>query len=636
MNCTATLTASVTRQMETSPLLRHQEYDLTLSWDNITVQVKQQPDSTQRCLNNFFSCAKKQPITILDRVSGRVQSGNVVAVLGSSGSGKTSLLATVSARIKGHVSGDVKLCGQPVAGSLLRKISGFVPQQDVAVETLTAREHLQFMACMRLDRAVSRETRNKWISALLVDLNLAGCANTRIMALSGGERRRLSLAVELLTDPPLLFCDEPTTGLDSYNASTVVEKLHQLAARGKAILCSIHQPASDVLTYFHKMMFMAGGRVAFHGTLQEAHAFFSSQQLVCPPLYNPAEFYIQQLSVLPGEEEASQQRIAALCDAYQGVQQQDDVEFSVPHIQAARNSCTEISQDFQKYSTIRGPYWHTQVYWLLWRSLVDSKRNKSGHAVQACVFLVTSVMLSLCFMSSEARTQSWVQDIRGLLYLITSEVYFTSAYSVFYTFPREIPVYLRESGLYSASAYYFSKMLSLIPRAVVEPVLYLAIIFVIVDFADESLLMFMLLAGPIIVISNSATAYGCMLSALFESADLAAVVAVPVDLISLIMAGIFYNVRVLPVSLVWVKYLSQFYYANEALAVVHWSSVDYIKCANNTNLPCMETGTQVLDEYGFKTENLAMDFIVLTAFFISLHFIGFLGVLRRSKKKAAY
>ncbi|PSN44293.1 hypothetical protein C0J52_12954 [Blattella germanica] len=148
--------------------------------------------------------------------------------------------------------------------------------------------------------------------------------------------------------------------------------------------------------------------------------------------------------------------------------------------------------------------------------------------------------------------------------------------------------------------------------------------------------MFLLLAGPIVMISNSATAYGCMISALFESPDLATVVSVPLDLISLIMAGIFYNVRVLPASIRCLKYVSQFYYSNEALAVVHWQNVLNIQCPNSTDLPCLENGQQVLDEYGFEADNLTRDLAVLAGFFVGLHFIGFLGVLKRSRKFAAY
>ncbi|KDR23584.1 protein scarlet-like isoform X2 [Zootermopsis nevadensis] len=638
-SCPVEMSESVTRFVEMSPLLGNQEYNLTLSWQNVAVKVKRTNvvhDSTRTWLRKFVSWKKAEEVTILDNVSGKVQSGSLVAVMGSSGCGKTSLLAAVSGRIKGTVTGEVLLCGHPVDGALLTRISGFVPQKGIIFETLTAKEHLQFMSWMRLDRGLRSDIRSKWIQDLLLDLNLSGCEDTPISALSGGERKRLSLAVELLIDPPLLFCDEPTTGLDSYNASTVVEKLNHLASRGKAVLCSIHQPTSDILSCFHKMILLSAGRVAFQGTLEHAYTFFSNQGFVCPPSYNPAEFFIQKLSVIPGEEEDSSQRMNQICEAFSTLEQDRSLQLSVPHIQVARNCITGLSRDFQKYVTIRKPYWHTQVYWLTWRSVVDSSHNKCSHIVQIAVFLVTSLMLSLCFMNTEAGTQSWIQDIRGLLYLITSEVFFTSAYSVFNTFPQEIPIFLRESELYSASAYYFSKMITLIPRAVIEPILYLVIIFGVVDFSRGDLNMFFLMAVPVVIVSNSATAYGCMLSAVFESPAMASVAAVPIDLISFIMAGIFYNVRALPASITWMKYLSQFYYSNEALAVVHWQEVDYIMCRNNTNLPCLENGQQVLDEYGFNTENLFRDLVVLAVFYIVLHFIGFLGVWRRSKRKAAY
>ncbi|PNF40449.1 hypothetical protein B7P43_G16081, partial [Cryptotermes secundus] len=329
---------------EMSPLLGNQEHNLTLSWQNFTVKVKRSQvghGSTGAWLSRLISCRNTEEVTILENTSGKVQSGNLVAVMGSSGCGKTSLLAAVSSRIKGTISGEVLLCGRPVDGSLLTRISGFVPQQDITVESLTAKEHLQFMSYIRLDRELCDNIRRKWVQALFLDLNLAGCEDTPISALSGGERKRLSLAVELLTDPPLLLCDEPTTGLDSYNASTVVEKLHHLASRGKAVLCSIHQPTSDLLSCFHKMILLAGGRVAFQGTLAQAYTFFSNQGLFCPPSYNPAEFFIQKLSVIPGEEEASSRKIEQLIEAFSASEVEQSLQLSVPHIQTARSSITE-------------------------------------------------------------------------------------------------------------------------------------------------------------------------------------------------------------------------------------------------------------------------------------------------------
>ncbi|GFG34519.1 hypothetical protein Cfor_11530 [Coptotermes formosanus] len=651
-SCPVGMSESVTRFVEMSPLLGNHEYDLTLSWQNFTVKVEKRSavnDSTGAWLRSLIRCKDSEEITILNSVSGKIQSGNLVAIMGPSGCGKTSLLAAVSGRIKGTMTGEVLLCGQQVDGSLLTRISGFVPQKDITFETLTAKEHLWFMSCMRLDRELCNDIRSRWIKALFQDLNLAGCEDTPISALSGGERKRLSLAVELLTDPPLLLCDEPTTGLDSYSASAVVEKLHHLVSRGKAVLCSIHQPTSDMLSCFHKLILLAGGRVAFHGTVVQAYTFFSSQGFLCPPSYNPAEFFIQKLSVIPGEEDASLERLEKLFDAFRSSEQNQSLQLSMPHIQTAHNSITQVNIKDILFCfglflvSSHKPYWHTQVYWLTWRSVLDSYRNKSGHLLQIAVFLVTSLMFSLCFMNTEAGTQRWIQDIRGLLYLITSEVFFTGAYSVFNTFPGEIPIFLRESGLYSASAYYISKVVTLIPRSVIEPLIYLAIIFGVVDFARGDINLFFLMAVPVVFVSNSATAYGCMLSGIFESPTMATIAAVPIDLISLLMAGIFYNVRVLPASVAWMKYLSQFYYSNEALAVVHWQEVEHIPdgrlvtgCPNNTNLPCLENGQQVLDEYGFSTENLPRDLVALAVFYIVLHFVGFLGVWRRSKRIAAY
>lgn len=118
-----------------------------------------------------------------------------------------------------------------------------------------------------MDTRVTETQRNRRISSLLSELGLAKCAYTTLGELSGGELKRLSLAVQLLTDPVLLFCDEPTTGLDSYNAGIVVESLRSFASRGKAVICTIHQPASGLFDLFHEVLLLAGGRVAFHGNV---------------------------------------------------------------------------------------------------------------------------------------------------------------------------------------------------------------------------------------------------------------------------------------------------------------------------------------------------------------------------------
>lgn len=159
------------------------------------------------------------------------------------------------------VHGDILLNGRPI-GPFMHRLSGFVHQDDLFVGALTVREHLTFMAHFRLDRRTNSQQRQQLIADLLHRTGLASCAESRIgcteaaptgKVLSGGERKRLAFATELLTRPTILFCDEPTTGLDSFSAQQLVRTLQLLARRGTTIMCTIHQPSSQLFAMFHEV-----------------------------------------------------------------------------------------------------------------------------------------------------------------------------------------------------------------------------------------------------------------------------------------------------------------------------------------------------------------------------------------------
>lgn len=130
-------------------------------------------------------------------VSGHIESGQLVAILGSSGAGKTSLLATISKRYRGPVEGKVLLNGNPIGRRTMTKLSCFVPQFDITVDSLTPNEHLYFMGELKLNWRWSRAQKDQRIQMLLWKLGLQRIANTRISALSGGERKRLNLATDV-------------------------------------------------------------------------------------------------------------------------------------------------------------------------------------------------------------------------------------------------------------------------------------------------------------------------------------------------------------------------------------------------------------------------------------------------------
>lgn len=191
----------------------------------------------------------------------------------------------------------------------------------------------------------------------------------RTKGLSGGERKRLSFASESLTDPSLLFCDEPTSGLDSFMADTVLQVLKKLAVKGKTIVVTIHQPSSELYALFDKLMLMAEGRVAFLGSPIEATIFFDSLNLTCPTNFNPADFYVQMLAVVPGNESQSLETIRRICDAYASSDLAKKTDALV-----AQNS--QGSEDVYEENLVRihsyvgrcKATWCTQLRVILWRS----------------------------------------------------------------------------------------------------------------------------------------------------------------------------------------------------------------------------------------------------------------------------
>eukprot|EP00762_Andalucia_godoyi_P003414 ANDGO_04254.mRNA.1 ABC transporter G family member 1 len=256
---------------------KQQQSSVSVEWRNLT-----------------FSFGTKK---IFSNVDGSARVGELTCILGGSGVGKTTLLNMLADRVPADkrvvTSGTIVFGGQErsqISDPEFRRLAGYVMQQDWILETLTCRENLQFAGLLRLPSQMEKAAKLAKITEIESQLVLEECANVMTMNLSGGQRKRLSIGMELITDPSVLFLDEPTSGLDSFSARAVIRQLRAMAVGSKrTILCTIHQPSSDVFALFDRVLVLGKGGVVYWGSRSMITPYFADIGFSLPAFLNPAD-----------------------------------------------------------------------------------------------------------------------------------------------------------------------------------------------------------------------------------------------------------------------------------------------------------------------------------------------------------
>ncbi|KAH9548978.1 hypothetical protein CY35_11G116400 [Sphagnum magellanicum] len=239
---------------------------------------------------------------ILQGLTGYAEPGEIMAIMGPSGSGKSTLLDTLAGRLAKTASqtGEVLLNGRRKT-NLSYGIAAYVTQSDDLIGTLTVNETVYYSASLRLSSKIPRAEKKAIVESTIREMGLMECRNTpvgnwHLRGLSGGERRRLSIALEILTRPRLLFLDEPTSGLDSAAAFFVVSTLRNLARDGRTVIASIHQPSSEVFELFDNLTLLSGGRLVYFGEAKAAREHFAASGFPCPALRSPSDHFLRAIN----------------------------------------------------------------------------------------------------------------------------------------------------------------------------------------------------------------------------------------------------------------------------------------------------------------------------------------------------
>ncbi|XP_062517758.1 protein white-like isoform X1 [Corticium candelabrum] len=601
------------------------ESSISLSWRELTVVAPAPPPSLrQRLFRGASATSLKEDKVILHNVTGAVNPGQLIAIIGASGAGKSTFLNVLArqntARLK--VSGSVLVNGKDI-GNEVKDISAYVQQEDIFIGTLTVKEHLIFQAMLRMEKTISTAQKWKRVVDVLREMGLQKCAKTvigipgKLKGISGGEKKRLSFASEILTNPPLLFVDEPTSGLDSFMAETVVKVLQQMALSGRTILCTIHQPSSEIFEMFGSLLLLAEGRTAYLGPRNAAIPYFRRLEYPCPDNYNPADFYVHTLAIVPGRESECKERIKQLCDKYD---ESSEAQLVSDNDGFKNSQGDEVDFKVKAGSGYKGSLL-IQFRYLLWRSWITQTRDPTLVRVKFFQAIFMAVLMGLVYLRVP-HDEHRLQNVSGVIFFVCVNSSLVNLFAVLQTFPMEMPVFLREHGsrLYRTELYYVTKHFSDVPFVVVLTFVYSIIIYWMVGLQEQADKFFIFYA-LLLVIANIALGFGYIISAAASTVPVALALG-PVTVIPMMLfGGLFVNIDSIPVYFYWISYISWFYYGFEALSINEWADVSNSTCSSQI-IGCPRNGTEALKFFGLDESHYSRDIAILFALLIAARLVA--------------
>ncbi|XP_040438257.1 broad substrate specificity ATP-binding cassette transporter ABCG2 [Falco naumanni] len=578
-----------------------------LTFHNICYHVKMK--------TGFLCHQKTTDKEVLRDVNGIMRPG-LNAILGPTGSGKSSLLDILAARKDPRgLSGDILINGAPQPANF-KCTSGYVVQDDVVMGTLTVRENLKFSAALRLPKSVKEQEKNERVNQIIKELGLSKVADSKVgtqftRGVSGGERKRTNIGMELITDPDILFLDEPTTGLDASTANAVLLLLKRMAQQGKTIIFSIHQPRYSIFRLFDNLMLLAAGRVLYHGPAQHAIEYFQSIGYECEPYNNPADFF---LDVINGDSTAvamsKTNEINTECTEYDKTLAEKLAEkySNSACYQETKAVLENISLGNRKKTkavfrqiTYANSFLH-QLKWVSKRTFKNLVGNPQASIAQLCVTAFLGLVVGAIFFGLKEDSAGLQNRVGAMFFLTTNQCF--SSISAIELFVVEKKIFIHEyiSGYYRTSVYFISKLLAdLIPMRTLPSIIFTCIIYFMLGL-KPTVEAFFTMMFTLMMVSYTATSMALAIAAGQSVVAVANLLMTITFVFMIIFSGLLVNLTSIVSWLSWLKYFSIPQYGmtvsvvfscvqtwkrfarKDALQINELAGLNFCNITNNTNL----------------------------------------------------
>ncbi|XP_054799077.1 ABC transporter G family member 15-like [Prosopis cineraria] len=440
-----------------------------LVWEDLTV-----------VLPNFGKGPTKR---LLNGLHGYAEPGRIMAIMGPSGSGKSTLLDSLA----GRLSKNVVMTGNIFLNGKKKRLDygdvAYVTQEDVLLGTLTVRETISYSAHLRLPTTMTKEEVDGIVDGTIIEMGLQDCAdrligNWHLRGISGGEKKRLSIALEILTRPRLLFLDEPTSGLDSASAFFVVQTLRTVARDGRTVISSIHQPSSEVFALFDDLFLLSGGETVYFGEAKMAVEFFAEAGFPCPHKRNPSDHFLRCINsdfdIVTATLKGSQ-RIGDIPNSADPFMNMATAEIKAMLVEKYRRSvyARRTKERTLELSNIDGieaetqtgsqASWWKQLVTLTTRSFVNMSRDVGYYWLRIIIYVIVSICVGTIYFDVGYSYTSILA--RGACGGFISGFMTFMSIGGFPSFIEEIKVFHRErlNGYYGVAVYILSNFLSSLP-----------------------------------------------------------------------------------------------------------------------------------------------------------------------------
>ncbi|XVF66043.1 hypothetical protein PTKIN_Ptkin10aG0002400 [Pterospermum kingtungense] len=599
------------------PETRAETKRMVLPFQPLTVTFKDVRYFVDRPMEMRKHGVSEMKLQLLHDVTGTFRPGILTALMGVSGAGKTTLMDVLSGRKTGGIiEGDIRIGGYPKVQKTFARISGYCEQNDIHSPQITVEESIIFSAWLRLPPEIDTETRRRFIEEVIETIELHDIKDSLVgvpgeSGLSTEQRKRLTIAVELVSNPSVIFMDEPTSGLDARAAAIVVRAAKNVADTGRTIVCTIHQPSIDVFEGFDELILMkTGGQIIYSGELGRNSSKLIEYFEGIPGVprikdnYNPATWMLEVTS-------ASME--AELKLDFASIYKESHLYKETLEL------VRQLSDPQPGSSDLHFPTRFSQGSWVqfkacLWKQHLSYWRSPEYNLSRFIFMIFSSILFGAVFWQKgkEINNQQDLFDILGSMYIAVIFLGINNCSSVLPYVETERNVLYREkfAGMYSPWAYSFAQVAIEIPYVALQAILYTVITYPTIGYYwSVSKVLWYLYASFCTFLYFEYL--GMLIISLSSNMEIASVLATAIYTILNLFSGFLMPGPEIPKWWIWCYWICPTSWSLNSLLSSQYGDMD-----NKVSIfgEIKTVSSFLEDYYGFRHDHLGIVAIVLVAF----------------------